>query len=390
DFLSDAGAAIQSTDTLLDQQADDVHTLLSAVVTNQQTCFDGLQQAAAGSWSGGGFDALLANSTKLYSLSLSLFTRAWVPTARPAARHPHKGGKAPPHHGHGGKHGKKAPAARWGLFDVTNDEMVQQMAMEGPERTVSVNAVVTVDQSGAGNFTTVGAAVAAAPRNLNGSGGYYLIHVLAGVYEENVTVPKHSKYIMMVGDGIDKTVITGNQSVWLHGLKTGLTTFQTATFAVLGQGFVAMNMTFRNTAGPENHQAVALQSSADRSAFYGCSFEAFQDTLYTHSHRQFYRDCDIYGTVDYVFGNAGVLFQGCNFYSRLPMQGQSNTVTAPSSRAARCSRRQSSPPTPPSPRSPTSADRGRTSRAPWSWSPTSAASSTPWDGCRGPGTCTST
>ncbi|CAN6371481.1 unnamed protein product [Urochloa humidicola] len=206
DFLSDAGAAIQSTDTLLDQQADDVHTLLSAVVTNQQTCFDGLQQVAAGSWSGGGFDAPLANSTKLYSLSLSLFTRAWVPTARPAARHPHKGGKAPPHHGHGGKHGKKAPAARWGLFDVTNDEMVQQMAMEGPERTVSVNAVVTVDQSGAGNFTTVGAAVAAAPRNLNGSGGYYLIHVLAGVYEENVTVPKHSKYIMMVGDGIGKTV----------------------------------------------------------------------------------------------------------------------------------------------------------------------------------------
>ncbi|CAO2141367.1 unnamed protein product [Urochloa humidicola] len=124
DFLSDAGAAIQSTDTLLDAQADDVHTLLSAIVTNQQTCFDGLQQAAAGSWSGagGGLDAPLANGTKLYSLSLSLFTRAWVPTARPAARRTHKGGKAPPHHSHGGKHGKKTPAAMWGLFDVTNDE----------------------------------------------------------------------------------------------------------------------------------------------------------------------------------------------------------------------------------------------------------------------------
>jgi pectinesterase len=98
--------------------------------------------------------------------------------------------------------------------------------------------------------------------------------------------------------------------------------------AVLGTGFVAVNMTFRNTAGPAKHQAVALRSGADLSTFYRCSFEAYQDTLYTHSLRQFYRSCDIYGTVDYVFGNAAVVFQDCNLYSRLPMHGQSNTVTA--------------------------------------------------------------
>jgi pectinesterase len=229
DFLSTAGATIRSTDTLLDPQADDVHTLLSAIVTNQQTCFDGLQQAAAGAWSDrGGLEAPIANGTKLYSLSLSLFTRAWVPTAKPAR--PHKGGSGskPPHHGHGSKNKKpKSPAARRGLFDVTDDEMVRRMAIEGPERTVAVNNVVTVDQSGAGNFTTVGDAVAAAPRNLDGSGGYYLIYVLAGVYEENVQVPKHNKYIMMVGDGIGQTVITGNRSV-----VDGWTTFQSATFGI--------------------------------------------------------------------------------------------------------------------------------------------------------------
>jgi pectinesterase len=98
--------------------------------------------------------------------------------------------------------------------------------------------------------------------------------------------------------------------------------------AVVGQGFVAMNMTFRNTAGPSKHQAVAFRSSADLSAFYGCSFEAYQDTLYTHSLRQFYRGCDVYGTVDYVFGNAAAVFQSCTFHSRLPMAGQTNTITA--------------------------------------------------------------
>ncbi|XP_066362362.1 pectinesterase-like [Miscanthus floridulus] len=321
DFLTAAGATIKSTDTLLDPQADDVHTLLSAILTNQQTCFDDLQ-AASGSWSDrGGLDAPIANGTKLYSLSLSLFTRAWVPTAKPA--HSHKGGNNdPPHHGHGCK-SKKPPAGRRGLFDVTDDEMVRRMAIEGPESTVAVNTVVTVDQSGAGNFTTIGDAVAAAPKNLNGSTGYYVVYVLAGVYKENVVVPKNNKYIMMVGDGIGQTVVTGNRSV-----VDGWTTFQSATFAVVGQGFVAMNMTFRNTAGTAKHQAVAFRSGADLSAYYGCSFEAYQDTLYTHSLRQFYRGCDVYGTVDYVFGNAAVVFQGCTFYSRLPLQGQCNTVTA--------------------------------------------------------------
>ncbi|KAL6630940.1 hypothetical protein ACP70R_028280 [Stipagrostis hirtigluma subsp. patula] len=318
DFLSSAGATIRGTDTLLEPQADDVHTLLSAILTNQQTCLDGLQ-AASGAWSAGGGGGLAeptANGTKLYSLSLSLFARAWVPTAKAPRSH-----KKEPHHGHGGK--KRPPAARRGLFDVTDDEMVRRMVIEGPEQTVAVNSVVTVDQSGGGNYTTVGDAVAAAPTNLDGSGGYHVIYVLAGVYEENVVVPKHSKYIMMIGDGIGQTVITGNRSV-----VDGWTTFNSATFAVVGQGFVAMNMTFRNTAGPSKHQAVALRSGADLSAFYGCSFEAYQDTLYTHSLRQFYRGCDVYGTVDYVFGNAAVVFQGCTFYSRLPMRGQSNTVTA--------------------------------------------------------------
>jgi pectinesterase len=97
---------------------------------------------------------------------------------------------------------------------------------------------------------------------------------------------------------------------------------------VLGQGFVAVNITFRNTAGAIKHQAVAVRSGADMSTFYKCSFEGYQDTLYTHSLRQFYRDCDIYGTIDYIFGNAAVVLQNCNIYSRLPLDNQFNTLTA--------------------------------------------------------------
>ncbi|VVB18316.1 unnamed protein product [Arabis nemorensis] len=71
-----------------------------------------------------------------------------------------------------------------------------------------------------------------------------------------------------------------------------------------------------NTAGPKNGQAVALRSDSDHS------------TRSTLTQRQFYRDCDITGTVDFIFGNAAVVFQGCNIRPRQPLPGQSNTITA--------------------------------------------------------------
>lgn len=87
-------------------------------------------------------------------------------------------------------------------------------------------------------------------------------------------------------------------------------------------------MTFENIAGPQSHQAVAVRSGSDLSVFYGCSFKGYQDTLYVYSQRQFYRNCDIYGTVDFIFGNAAAILQNCNIYVRKPMSNQFNTVTA--------------------------------------------------------------
>ena len=74
--------------------------------------------------------------------------------------------------------------------------------------------------------------------------------------------------------------------------------------AVVGDRFVAVDVTFRNTAGPEKHQAVAVRNNADGSTFYRCSFEGYQDTLYVHSLRQFYRECDIFGNdILYIFNS---------------------------------------------------------------------------------------
>ncbi|XP_051143216.1 pectinesterase-like [Andrographis paniculata] len=181
------------------------------------------------------------------------------------------------------------------------------------------NAVVA--QDGSGNFRRIKDALDAAARR--SGDGRFVIRVRRGVYRENLEIGKGLKNVMLVGDGMRYTFITGSRSV-----GGGSTTFNSATVAVTGEGFIATGITFRNTAGPQNHQAVALRSSADLSVFYRCGFEGYQDTLYVHSQRQFYKDCYIYGTVDFIFGNAAAVLQNCLIYGRRPMDKQKITVTA--------------------------------------------------------------
>uniref|UniRef100_A0A0E0A670 pectinesterase n=1 Tax=Oryza glumipatula TaxID=40148 RepID=A0A0E0A670_9ORYZ len=180
--------------------------------------------------------------------------------------------------------------------------------------------VITVAKDGSGNYRTVGEAVAAAPNN---SAARTVIRVRAGTYEENVEVPPYKTNIALVGDGRGATVITGSRSA-----ADGWTTFRSATFGVSGEGFMARDVTFRNTAGAAKGQAVALRVSADMAAAYRCGVEGHQDALYAHSFRQFYRECAVSGTVDLVFGDAAAVLQACELVAGAPVAGQSNVLTA--------------------------------------------------------------
>lgn len=142
-----------------------------------------------------------------------------------------------------------------------------------------------------------------------------------GVYKEYFEVGLAMTEIMLVGDEMGNTIVTGNRSV-----KGGYTTFSSASASINGKGFIAHDITFRNTVGPGT-MAVALVSIADRSVFYRCGFEGYQDTLFLHSQRQFYRECQIYGTTDFIFGNAAVLFRNSFIYARQPT-GNEVTITS--------------------------------------------------------------
>lgn len=183
---------------------------------------------------------------------------------------------------------------------------------------VAADAVVAAD--GSGNYTKVMDAVLAAP---DYSMKRYVIYIKKGVYNEIVEIKKKKWNIMVVGDGMDATVISGNRS-----FIDGWTTFRSATFAVSGRGFIARDITFQNTAGPQKHQAVALRSDSDLSVFYRCGIFGYQDSLYTHTMRQFYRECKISGTVDFIFGDATAVFQNCVIQAKKGLPNQKNTITA--------------------------------------------------------------
>lgn len=97
---------------------------------------------------------------------------------------------------------------------------------------------------------------------------------------------------------------------------------------VEANGFIAKNMGFSNTAGPDGHQAVAIRVNSDMSAFYNCRLDGYQDTLCYQAGRQFYRNCVLSGTVDFLFGYGSVVIQNSMIVVRRPNPSQFNTVTA--------------------------------------------------------------
>lgn len=168
---------------------------LSAALSNQDTCLEGfegtdrhLESFIRGS---------LTQVTQLITNVLTLYTQLHTLPFKP-----------PSHYG-----------------DKTNTFFPKWMT-EGDKKLMlaspngmHVDVVVAVD--GSGRYRSISEAINDAP---NYSKRRYVIYVKKGVYKENVDMKKKKTNIMLIGDGIGATVVTGNRN-----FMQGWTTFRTAT-----------------------------------------------------------------------------------------------------------------------------------------------------------------
>lgn len=182
----------------------------------------------------------------------------------------------------------------------------------------AVEQQFTVAQDGSGDFKTIQEAVNAVRDH---SQIRATIRVKNGIYHEKLVIPAWKKNITLVGESAGQTVITNDDysgKEFPNRDFTGNAKFSTYTsYTVLVQAndCTLQNLTIENTAGRVG-QAVALATEGDRIEVYNCRILGHQDTLYTSKDgRNFYKDCLITGTTDFIFGEATAVFQNCTIQS---------------------------------------------------------------------------
>lgn len=170
-----------------------------------------------------------------------------------------------------------------------------------------------VAQDGSGHFTTLQAAMAKI--GMGSAENPATIYVRAGVYRERVYAQREKRYVRLVGEDPETTVLVYG----LHANMTGLDgekigTFRTPTLYLDADDFTVENLTLQNDAGPVG-QALAVAVHGDRVVFRNCRFLGHQDTVFLNRGRQYFEGCRIEGTTDFLFGGATAWFEDCDVHA---------------------------------------------------------------------------
>src|SRR4051812_45067426 len=140
-----------------------------------------------------------------------------------------------------------------------------------------------------------------------------VLYIKNGVYNEKIQLPETNTDVSFIGESADKTIISFND----YSGRGKLITFTSYTARISGGRFRAENITFMNSAGPVG-QALALYVDADKAVFKNCRFIGNQDTIFASGEnaRQYFTDCYIEGTTDFIFGPSTAVFQHCTIHCK--------------------------------------------------------------------------
>ncbi len=185
---------------------------------------------------------------------------------------------------------------------------------------------IVVSPDGHGDYMTVQEAVNAIPDYSHEQ--ITTVYIRKGVYKEEVTIP-HSKFrVHFKGEDPETTLITFDKyarKFW-PGRNFDMGTSGSATIYIHASYVTFENLAFENSAGEgkEIGQAVAVFTDGDFLFFKNCRFLGNQDTLYTYGRygknggikRNYFLDCYIEGTTDFIFGTSIAYFESCTIHSK--------------------------------------------------------------------------
>ncbi|NCI51630.1 pectin esterase [Sediminibacterium roseum] len=174
---------------------------------------------------------------------------------------------------------------------------------------------ITVAQNGSGDYKTVQEALDAVPLNNTVP---VEIFIKKGVYREKLHLDSSRDHVRITGVP-GETVLTYDDhtgSVAPDG--SIINTMTSQTFYIGANDVKLVYLTIENTAGLTAGQAVAVRVQGDRVFFLNCRIIGFQDTLFTSGadSRQYYRNCLIEGSTDFIFGPSTALFDECLLRSK--------------------------------------------------------------------------
>lgn len=182
---------------------------------------------------------------------------------------------------------------------------------------------IIVSKDGKGNFTTIQEAINSVE---DGKTVRTKIIVKPGTYREKITIDAAKSPISLIGEKAENTILVyGDHASKQNADGKNIGTTGSSSIFIFSDDFSAKNITFQNDAGPVG-QAVAVLTTGDRIAFENCRFLGFQDTLYTKGtqdnpdktklSRNYFKNCYIEGTTDYIFGAGTAVFENCTIYSK--------------------------------------------------------------------------
>ena len=203
-------------------------------------------------------------------------------------------------------------------------EKIREQLPEIAARLCFYHIVVSAD--GHGDYCTVQEAVDAIPDYSHNEITRVLIR--DGVYKEEITIP-HTKFrVHFKGESAENTILTYDKYAKKNwpGRDFPMGTSGSASIYIHASYITFEDITFENSSGEGKDigQAVAVFTDGDFLFFNRCRFIGNQDTLYTYGRygkfggikRNYFKDCYIEGTTDFIFGTSIAYFENCEIHSK--------------------------------------------------------------------------